>query len=144
VIKLGARLPTVQETIVFEVLGEPVPQGSGRPIRAGNGHLHVVADNPRLQPWRDAVTWHARQALAGHSPLEGAVELTFTFARPRGHYGRQGLRSSASRDHAVRPDPDKLARAVLDALVGTGGARTMPRWPGYAPPRATASGRDRS
>jgi Holliday junction resolvase RusA-like endonuclease len=109
--------------ITLEVPGEPIPQGSGRPIRAGNGRLHVIADNSRLQPWRDAVTWHARQALAGRRPLEHgavAVELAFTFARPRRHFGRRGLRLSAPTSHTVRPDLDKLVRAVLDALVGAG------------------------
>ncbi|HZU17937.1 MAG TPA: RusA family crossover junction endodeoxyribonuclease, partial [Candidatus Dormibacteraeota bacterium] len=103
-------LAPLARQISFEVPGEPISQGSGRPIRAGNGRLHVIADNPRLQPWRDAVTWHARQALDGRPPLEGAVavELAFTFPRPRGHYGRRGLRPSAPASHAVRPDLDKL------------------------------------
>ena len=48
------------------------------------------------------------------------MELAFTFIRPRWHYGRRGLRPSAPLGHAVRPDLDKLARAVLDALVGAG------------------------
>jgi Holliday junction resolvase RusA-like endonuclease len=118
-------LAPLARQISFEVPGEPISQGSGRPIRAGNGRLHVIADNPRLQPWRDAVTWHARQALDGRPPLEGAVavELAFTFPRPRGHYGRRGLRPSAPASHAVRPDLDKLCRAVLDALVGAGMVR---------------------
>jgi Holliday junction resolvase RusA-like endonuclease len=61
---------------------------------------------------------------ARHCSLEDgavAVELAFTFARPRGHFGRRGgLRLSAPTRHAVRPDLDKLVRAVLDALVGAG------------------------
>ncbi len=118
---IGLLAPLAQ-TICFEVPGEPVPQGSGRPIRAGNGRTYVIADSGRLRPWRDAVTWHARRASAGRPPLAGAVavELAFTFIRPRWHYGRRGLRPSAPLGHAVRPDLDKLARAVLDALVGAG------------------------
>src|SRR5579884_2129346 len=94
---IGLLAPLAQ-TICFEVPGEPVPQGSGRPIRAGNGRTYVIADSGRLRPWREAVT----------------------FIRPRWHYGRRGLRPSAPLGHAVRPDLDKLARAVLDALVGAG------------------------
>jgi hypothetical protein len=42
----GDRAPraAAPRTICFEVPGEPVPQGSGRPIRAGNGRIYVIAD----------------------------------------------------------------------------------------------------
>ncbi len=109
--------------IAFEVLGEPQPQGSAKAFRHRHTGLVVMtSDNARLRPWRDAVCWHARQALAGRAPLAGpvGVALDFRFARPSGHFGKRGLRPSAPKEHVVRPDLDKLARAVIDALSEAG------------------------
>jgi Holliday junction resolvase RusA-like endonuclease len=109
--------------IAFEVPGEPQPQGSTKAFKHRHtGLVMVTSDNARLRPWRDAVCWHARQALAGRGPLAGpvGVALDFRFVRPRGHFGRRGLRPSAPPEHVVRPDVDKLARAVIDALSEAG------------------------
>ncbi len=40
--------------------------------------------------------------------------------RPKGHFGKRGLRSSAPGWPAVRPDADKLLRVVLDGLGEAG------------------------
>lgn len=109
--------------IAFEVPGEPQPQGSTKAFRHRHtGRVMVTSDNARLRPWRDAVCWHARQALAGRGALVGPVEVVveFRFARPGGHFGKRGLRPTAPREHIVRPDLDKLVRAVLDALSEAG------------------------
>ena len=108
---LGDPTPVV---IAFEVPGEPQPQGSSKAFKHRHtGRVMVTSDNARLRPWRDAVCWHARQALLG-GPLAGPVqvELEFRFARPAGHFGKRGLRPAAPREHMVRPDLDKLVRAV--------------------------------
>ena len=107
----------------FEVPGVPQPQGSTKAFRhRTTGRVMVTSDNARLRPWRDAVCWHARQALAGRGALVGpvAVAVEFRFRRPAGHFGKRGLRPAAPREHVVRPDLDKLARAVLDALNEAG------------------------
>lgn len=113
------ELPSL--AIEFEVPGEPQPQGSLQ-AHSRNGHAWVTSDNPRLRPWRNAVCWHAREALGERPPLTGPVrvELWFSFSRPRGHFGRRGLLPSAPAGHAVRPDCDKLARSALDALTEAG------------------------
>ena len=105
--------------VSFEVPGEPQPQGSAKAFKHRySGRVMVTSDNARLRPWRDAITWHARQALLGGGPLIGpvTVRVEFRFARPGGHFGKRGLRPAAPREHVVRPDLDKLVRAVLDAL----------------------------
>ncbi len=109
--------------ISFEVPGEPQPQGSAKAFRHRHtGRVMVTSDNGRLRPWRDAICWHARQALLGAGPLVGParVEIEFRFARPGGHFGKRGLRPTAPSQHVVRPDLDKLVRAALDALSEAG------------------------
>jgi Holliday junction resolvase RusA-like endonuclease len=109
--------------VVFEVPGEPQPQGSTKAFKHRHtGVVMVTSDNARLRPWRDAVCWHARQAVAGRGPLVGPVRvvLDFRFTRPRGHFGKRGLRPAAPKEHVVRPDVDKVARAALDALGEAG------------------------
>jgi Holliday junction resolvase RusA-like endonuclease len=61
-------------------------------------------------------------SLGDLPPREGAlwVEVTFRLPRPKGHMGKRGLRPSAPRFPATRPDLDKLCRAVLDGLTSGG------------------------
>jgi len=108
--------------IVFAVRGVPVPQGSMRCLGAGArgsaGGRHVlVANNDRdLADWRERVELRARVASreqAGGEPLTGPVRLDLLFALPR-------PTSVTPRDRLwpiVKPDRDKLERAVCDALT---------------------------
>jgi Holliday junction resolvase RusA-like endonuclease len=104
----------------FEVYGQPVPQGSAKGFVRG-GRAVITSDNPKLRPWREAVTWAARDALGTHTarplfPLTCPVILTVSFwlRRP----------STAPRTVDVlptkAPDLDKLARSVGDSLVNAG------------------------
>lgn len=104
--------------IAFEVPGPPATQGSHRVrhVRRGpkRGRAVVVADNPGLYSYRAAVAALAQAARRGagvSDPFEGPVRLvvTFTLAPPK--TVRRALPS-------VRPDLDKLLRAVSDALSG--------------------------
>lgn len=106
------------------VAGVAQPQGSARGFKKGN-RVIVTSDNKSLRPWRHAVTSEAQQkaAFAGpDSPLSGALdlELAFVFPRPAGHYGKRGLLATAPVVKSSRPDVDKLARAVIDALADAG------------------------
>jgi Holliday junction resolvase RusA-like endonuclease len=112
--------------VSFTVFGTPAPQGSKFATLRG-GKLVVVDDNKKaLGDWRKAVEWSAAIAMRGKwdtQYYEGPVgiEVQFLIARPRGHY-RTGRYEHLLRDDApvhpqVRPDVDKLARAVLDALT---------------------------
>lgn len=101
--------------------GIPAPQGSKRHV--GNGIL--VESSKRLKPWRaDAIAaiqaeQHARSCPQFIGPIR--IAAVFAFPRPRGHYRANGtLRPSAPSLHAVRPDLDKLLRALLDAATQSG------------------------
>lgn len=93
------------------VPGDPRPQGSKRIGRVGGtGRPIVLDDAPGLRAWRDTITAHARicrECFDG--PV--AVALAFTIRAPERH--RRDLPT-------VRPDLDKLARAVLDAITDAG------------------------
>jgi crossover junction endodeoxyribonuclease RusA len=97
----------VIDSYSFVVLGKPITQGSKRYV--GNGRM---IDPPALQPWRDAISWHARRARPDDWPTDVAytVHATFSFQRPMSR--KEGSR------HVIAPDLDKLVRAVLDAMTG--------------------------
>ena len=89
----------------FWVSGKPVPQGSMKVI---NGHI-LHSQGSALALWRADVARNAQ--VRGYKPVEGAihVSLTFVFRAPK----------SVKRPAPwVKPDLDKLIRAVLDGLTG--------------------------
>jgi len=104
----------------LHVPGEPVPQGSKTVLRG----RAVEGNAARLRPWRATVTAAAMAALPDGWDTEGCfqVVLRFHFARPKRHYAASGLLKGAAPPnwHGQRPDVDKLARAVLDALTDAG------------------------
>ena len=89
----------------FFVKGRPVPQGSLKFIK---GHaIHVRATDLAL--WRADIARNAE--LNGHKPEMGgmSVEVDFIFIPPK----------TVKREAPwVKPDLDKLIRAVLDGLTG--------------------------
>lgn len=89
----------------FFVKGRPIPQGSlkfiqGRPIHARATDLAV---------WRADVARNAE--LSGFKPVTNPVSVTITFnlLKPK---------STKRITPHVKPDLDKLIRAVLDGLTG--------------------------
>lgn len=120
-------MAVLSEVLEFEVLGHPEPAGS----KAGFRHPHtgrviIVDASKKARPWKQEVARTAGDVIGegvrpvwGDGPLE--VVLTFTLARPRGHYGTGRnalvLKPSAPLFPAVKPDIDKLSRGVLDALT---------------------------
>lgn len=104
--------------IAFEVLGLPRPQGSAKAyvpyawakkaVRFGRAPRAVIVhDSPGLKAWRSLVADSAPDV----DVLEGPVVLTVTFrlARPE---------TMVREAPMVRPDLDKLTRAIGDALEG--------------------------
>lgn len=98
----------------FTVDGDPKPQGSKRGFVTRSGKVALVEQGGRaFHAWRDTVTVVAMQERVRqrwHPFTEGpvGVELGFRVKKP--------LKPKYP-SPAVRPDIDKLARAVLDALT---------------------------
>ena len=100
----------------FTVLGTPRPQGSmrgfvNRSKKTGKQFVSLTSDNPKLKPWRKTV---AESALMARQPqIDGpvSIEAAFYFQKPP---SAKKARSAPT----VRPDLDKLLRAILDAMTG--------------------------
>ncbi len=88
----------------FFVSGKPVPQGS---LKFINGHaIHVRAQDLAL--WRADIARTAKSVIWEKAQKGVELHLTFIVKKPK----------TVTRDEPhIRPDIDKLARAVLDALT---------------------------
>lgn len=100
------------------VAGTPVPKGSKRGfIHPHTGRVIIADENSKaLRRWEDTVRGEAERwrERRGREPFEGpvAVTLTFTLERPA------SVSAAVRPWPQVKPDVDKLQRAVLDALTG--------------------------
>lgn len=117
----------------FSVLGNPVPQGSMRAFVV-NGRAVLTSSSKNLKEWRNLIAYQANSYLtetmgwgSTSTRLVGffsyaepvKVAAKFYFVRPKSHLKKSGgLTKSAPRSKHSKPDVDKLARAVLDALTG--------------------------
>lgn len=94
------------------VPGVPIPQGSKTAGVARNGKAYVRDANKRLKPWRAELTTAIEQhrMLTDTAPVATACVVQYEFLMPRP--------ASARRKYmTVKPDLDKLIRAVNDAAV---------------------------
>lgn len=120
----------VRWDLTIVVKGTPVGQGSKT-----RGQWGMYDDNAKtLKPWRKAVDAAARAALAAQDPglvgplfPEGTpveVDVTFTFVRPKTHFGTGRnaslLKGWAPDRYIGLPDCDKALRAILDSLKTAG------------------------
>lgn len=98
-------------SIEIAVQGEPVPQGSKRCF-CRNGKANLVESNKALRPWRQVITTTAlgAAARANWETADNAINLTVTFRMSKPKSTRRGT-------PCVKPDLDKLLRAVLDGLT---------------------------
>lgn len=116
------------KTVSFFVPGNPRPQPRNRTriMHGKAGQTFAVNYDPG-----DAEIWkrEIRLAAVDHipdPPFSGplALELTFLFPRPKGHYGsgkNDGkLKASAPLLHWQKPDRDNLDKAVMDSLTTVG------------------------
>lgn len=103
--------------IEFHVIGIPQPQGSAQAfVPKGWTRAIVTSANKKNKPWRQEVAGVAIAYMQDHGfvlmeerPIQ--VEVEFFFERPKS--------TKKTVLHKItKPDVDKLARSVLDALTG--------------------------
>jgi Holliday junction resolvase RusA-like endonuclease len=110
-------------TVSFVVFGDPVPQGSKRAFAVYRGRgaereftgKVAVTDNAgsRLAEWRQSIIAAVRERFDGDAPLEGPLSISLQFLLRRPKKPKHPM-------PATRPDYEKLARAVGDALKAAG------------------------
>lgn len=99
-------------TVAFSVRGIPVPQGSAKPFIAG-GKARLATKSAPLMAWRTAIATSAATAMGDDPVLTGPVVVDAVFLLPRPKSVPRRVQVPA-----VRPDLDKLARALLDGITG--------------------------
>lgn len=136
------KLTPSQKPIAFFVAGIPQPKGStkafgfiarnkstGQALRNQRGapiiRTVVTSDNPNVRPWAALVSDAARQATGRTPPIEGPVWLRLVFYLPPPKYVRERIERGMKKRgvvevpaHVVKPDVDKLTRAIGDAVRG--------------------------
>lgn len=98
----------------IRVTGIPIPQGS-KTARVVGGRAVMWDSNPQLRDWRENVQLNAWQPTIDNKPdpCPEAVAVTIWFYLPKP--------KTVKRDRpSVKPDIDKLARAVLDSMTNAG------------------------
>lgn len=100
--------------VSFFVEGIPVPQGS-KVCKCLGARPVMWEANSKLKTWRDTVTAQAQIEMIarGLESIVNPVELVLDFRLPKP--------KSVTRDvPSVKPDLDKLVRAIGDALTKSG------------------------
>jgi crossover junction endodeoxyribonuclease RusA len=103
----------VTSQLEFTVVGTPSPQGSKVARRFGDRTAVVDVNPVALRSWRQDVRQAALEAIPDGWDVDQlyTVVVGFVLARPK------SLPKSHSGLHGRKPDVDKLARGVLDALT---------------------------
>ena len=101
--------------IRFEVLGNPVTQGSGKAINDRAGRARFIPDHRApLAAWRTDIHNAAEAAAQGRFAAKGTpvrVMAVFRLQRPK-------IAPKRVIAPTTKPDIDKLERASLDAMTG--------------------------
>ena len=102
-------------TLLAFVAGRPAPQGSKRHV--GNGIM--VESSKAVKPWRqdirEACLVDGQPRVHFGQGVGVSVNLVFVMPRPTSL-----PKTKPTPPHTKRPDIDKLARAVLDAIGSAG------------------------
>lgn len=106
-------------TFAFRVNGIPKAQPRVKACRRGS--FAGVYDPGTADDWKTCVMAEAVKHRP-ESPIEtpASLDVCFYMPRPKGHYGRKGLKPSAPSQHISKPDLDNCLKAVMDALNGLG------------------------
>ena len=97
----------------FRVTGIPIPQGSMKARVIGKNRASVFhSSSAKLKKWRRNVSMSAKSAIPEKDRLKDTpLSLRLVFELPRPATARRPAPS-------VKPDLDKLVRAVFDGLEG--------------------------
>jgi Holliday junction resolvase RusA-like endonuclease len=105
------------ENIQFEVLGEPVPQGSTRSFHIKKLNRVVTThSNRNTDRWRERIATEAQKAQESNAfysddrKMAYFIILDFYFSKPKSTPKKILFNTK-------RPDLDKLIRAVLDGIT---------------------------
>lgn len=108
----------------FRASGTPIPQGSKTVAQHGGRAWVRDANAGKLKPWRENVATAARASHDGDR-LDGHLSVDMLFLLPR---PTSVIRPFPS----VKPDLDKLVRAVMDGITDAGvwadDARVVELW----------------
>jgi len=85
-----------------------IPASKGSLFKGKYGQIYPA--DKKLKSWVNAISWQAREQAPGE-PSQAAIDLTITFNLPQASNNKKTYPT-------IKPDLDKLARAVLDALTG--------------------------
>ena len=107
--RTGAEMTDSPDTVSFFIEGVPVPQGSKTVSQAKGRAWLRDANAAKLKPWRHVIAAHADLGVTFDCP----VTVTLSFVLPRPKRPRWPV-------PAVKPDLDKLVRAVMDGLTDGG------------------------
>lgn len=111
------------ELVTFEILGAPAPQGSK--TRMPNGAVvegSSATGRAKHKSWRAAVTETARDIADTEpgTPFDGALQISVEFRLPMPASRPKAARVAGMWPCSVKPDIDKLERALLDGLTAGG------------------------
>jgi len=98
--------------MTFTVLGPAACKGSTVSFMGKGGRIVTKTDSQTLGGWTQAVKWAAKGAGVRVVAKPGAVtvDVLFQFVKPKSARNREFP--------TVKPDIDKMERALLDALTG--------------------------
>jgi crossover junction endodeoxyribonuclease RusA len=101
----------VSKILHFTVGGTPRPKGSKRYVGKGKGGRAILLESSKQEKsWAKEVALRAKEAMKGANLIEGPVLIRLHF------FFKSKVNDVKPR--IKRPDTDKLARSVFDALTG--------------------------
>lgn len=104
------------ECVSFVVMGVPVGWQRGVPLGRGR-----VITSGRMRAVQTEIGWHARRAMAGRAPMEGAILLSLDAVMAIPPSWSQRKRQAALDGNVpvtARPDLDNIVKCAADAMNG--------------------------
>ena len=127
---MGERLDVQRQLLPsceIKVLGRPIPRGSTKAVTNKHTGRAMIVDqsSESLKTWMQDVRgnalneWIKVRSRYTDGPFK--IKILFVLNRPKNHYGTgrnsDTIKPSSPTYPIVRPDIDKLSRAILDALT---------------------------